>query len=221
MSFARQAMPEGLLQLAISPGATAPVPSSNGARLWSTTIGGELFWDGTAWRALPIDTSYCTLIDSSGSHTAARAAGTYWLGQSDPAGITGVGTLYPANIFYFASGDYPAIPGYTYKLRLRYIIQINDVAPACNFTSGLYSVTRPAVSGAAGLNVYTLGAAAGGSATAVLTAPAADTQNNISTSDFVFSGQDFLCIGFTASAAIAASSHVHISAVLQGHYVAN
>lgn len=157
--------------------------------------------------------SYRTLLDSSASHTAARAAGTYWLGQGHPAGVTGVGTLDPANVIYIDPADYPTVNGLTTQLRIRAIVEANDVAPGGAFTFGLYPVTRPATSGGAGVVIYTMGTVIAGSTVAVT--PAADSQNNLVGSDFSIPAAGFYVIGFVAAAAVATSAHVHISASLQ------
>src|SRR4051794_3083736 len=97
--------------------------------------------------ALAPDPSYRSLLDCSGSHIAARVAGTYGLGQGDPLAISGTGILYPLNTIKIASADYPTIGALAMKLRLRAQLYTNDVAPTGNFTVGLHPITRPATSG--------------------------------------------------------------------------
>lgn len=157
---------------------------------------------------------YRTVLDSSGSHIAARVAGTYGLGQSQPAAITGVGTLYPLNVLYIDPADYPNFLGLAAKLRIRATVAVNDVAPTGNFTFGLHPVTRPATSGGAGLAIYTIGAAVAGSTIQIAT-PAADSLNNIVGADFALPAAGFYVLGFVSTATVAASSHLHISAALQ------
>ncbi len=161
--------------------------------------------------------AYRTLLDSSGSHTAARAAGTYWIGQGDALGITGVGTLYPPNIIYIAAADYPAIDALTAKLRIRVQIYTNDIAPTGNYSFGLYPVARPATSGGAGLNIYTLGTVVSGSTTTTYTFPV-DAIFAIGSADFALPADGHYVIGMVSTTAVAASSHIHISASLQTHY---
>lgn len=158
--------------------------------------------------------SYRTILDSSGSHTAARVAGTYFLGQGDPAGITGTGTLYPPNMIYLDAADFPTVDGLAPKLRLRAVLAVNDVAPTGNFTFGLYPVTTPAVSGAAGVRIWTLGTVVTGS-TALATAPAADAGLSLVSTDFAVPAAGLYVLGFVSTAAVAASSHLHLSANLQ------
>lgn len=160
---------------------------------------------------------YRTLLDSSGSHTAARVAGTYGLGQSQPLAISGTGVLYPLNIIYLDPADYPAIGALTAKLRLRCALMCNDVPPTGNYTIGLHPVTRPATSGGAGLAIYTIGAAVAGS-TVTQNAPAADAAVNLVGADFALPAAGFYCIGVVTTAAVAASAHVHLSAALQLRY---
>lgn len=159
--------------------------------------------------------SYRSLLDCTASHTAARAAGTYWFGQGNPAGITGVGTLYAPNLIYIDAADYPTLNGVAPKLRIRAQIYVNDVAPTGNYTIGLYPVTRPATSGAAGLAIFTMGAVVAGSAPAALVAPAADSANVLVGADFALPATGHYVLGMVTTAAVAASSHLHISAILQ------
>jgi hypothetical protein len=160
---------------------------------------------------------YRTLLDSSGSHIATKVAGTYGMGQGDPLAVTGTGTLYPLNTIYIAAADYPTIDGKAAKLRIRAIIECNDVAPFTGtFTIGLHPVTRPATSGGTGLCIYTIGAAVAGS-TAVGTNLAADSQNGLVGSDFALPADGFYVLAVVTNGTMATSSHVHISASLQTH----
>lgn len=151
----------------------------------------------------------------AGSHTAARAAGTYWFGMGDPLGVTGTGTLYPPAIIHIAAADYPTFAGTAPKLRLRVTLAVNDVAPTGNFTFGLYPVTRPATSGGAGLAIYTMGTVVSGSNGAAINTPAADSHNVAVSADFALPADGFYVIGVVTTATVAASSHLHLSARLQ------
>jgi hypothetical protein len=164
-----------------------------------------------------VHNTYQTLIDSSGSHTALRAAGTYGFGQGDPLAITGVGTLYPLNVLFIDSADYPARGSLAAKLRVRVNVACNDVAPGGNYTFGLHPVTRPATSGAAGVGIFTIGAAVAGSTVAVNT-PAADSHTNAVGADFALPANGFYVLGMVSSGAVAASAHMLLSAALQMHY---
>lgn len=157
---------------------------------------------------------YRMLLDSSGSHTAARVAGTYGMGHGDPLAITGVGTLYPLNLISIDAADFPMVGALSPKLRVKAQLYTNDVAPGGNFTVGLHPVTRPATSGAAGLCIYTIGAALAGSTT-MFTAPAADAQLGQAGTDFALPANGHYVIGVVTSAAVAASAHVHLTAQLQ------
>lgn len=153
---------------------------------------------------------YKNILQSSGSHVAARVAGTYALGQGDPAAISGTGTLYPIHAIYILSTEYPAAA----KMRINAQVFVNDVAPTGNFTFGLYPITRPATSGGAALNIYTLGTVVTNS-TALFTAPAADSMNNVSSSEFTVPTTGYYVIGFISTATVATSSHMHMTARLQ------
>lgn len=161
--------------------------------------------------------NYSTLMATSASHTAARVAGTYMFGDGDPAAITGTGTLYPVKVVYIDPADYPNIGGLTTKLRIRAVVNCNDVAPTGNYTFGLYPVTRPATSGGAGLVIYTMGTVVTGSAPASLVAPAADSQSIVVGSDFAIPAAGFYVLGMVTTAAVATSAHMHITCYLQIH----
>jgi hypothetical protein len=158
--------------------------------------------------------SYRVILDSSGSHIAARVAGTYGFAQSQPIAISGTGTLYPLNAIYIAAADFPTVNGLTAKLRVRAQLFVNDVAPTGNFTFGLHPITRPATSGGAGLVIYTIGAAVSGSTAAVNT-PAADSSNVVASSDFSLPTDGHYVLGVVTTATVATSSHLHMSVALQ------
>lgn len=158
--------------------------------------------------------SYRTLLDSSGSHVAARVAGTYGFAQSQPLAISGTGTLYPLNTIYIDDADYPTLDGVAPKLRVRAQLYVNDVAPTGNFTVALHPITRPASSGGAGVLIYTIGAAVASSGVTVNT-PAADSSNQLVGSDFALPADGHYVLGLVTTATVAASSLVHISAKLQ------
>lgn len=157
---------------------------------------------------------YRDIWEDSASHTAAKVAGTYALANGSVAAVSGTGTLYPQGVYYFDPAHYGTIGTLTTKLNLRAYLNVNDVAPTGNFTFGLYPVTRPATSGGAGLNIYTLGTVVAGS-TVLFTTPAADSSNQGSSGDFTAPAAGWYCIGVLTSATVAASSHLHLSARLQ------
>lgn len=157
---------------------------------------------------------YRTLSEASGSHIAAKVAGTYAMG----AGVlakSGTGTLYPLTVIPIKAADYPAINGLTTKLRIRAQLFVNDVAPTGDFTFGLYPITRPGTSGGAGLNIYTLGTVVSGSNGATVSAPAADSANDLVGSDFAMPADGLYVLGVVTTATVATSSHLHLNAQLQ------
>jgi hypothetical protein len=141
-------------------------PSFTGSPTAPTQTGGDnstkVATTAYARQAAP-NGSYRTILDCSGSHTAARVAGLYALSQGQPLAISGTGTLYPLNTIYLAAADYPTVDGLVAKLRIRAQLYTNDVAPTGNYTFGLYPITRPATSGGAGVGIYTLGTVVPGS----------------------------------------------------------
>lgn len=161
------------------------------------------------------NSSYRTLLDCSGSHTAAKVAGTYALGHGDPIAVSGTGTLYPLNTIYIAAADYPTLNTVAPKLRIRAQLYTNDVAPTGNFTFGLYPITRPGTSGGAGLCIFTMGSVVNGSTGASFTTPAADGLLQAVSSDFALPSDGHYVIGVVTTGTIATSAHVHLSAQLQ------
>lgn len=158
--------------------------------------------------------SYRTILQASGSHAAAKVAGTYGLSHGDVAAVSGTGTLYPLATIAFAAADYPTVAGVAPKLRLRAQLYTNDVAPTGNFTFGLYPITRPATSGGAGLCIYTLGTVIAGS-TVLFTAPAVDGLLSGNSGDFAIPADGHYVIGVITTATVAASAHVHLMGALQ------
>lgn len=165
--------------------------------------------------AINNNSSYRTILQASGSHTAARVAGTYGMSVANPIAISGTGTLYPLAVIQIVSADYPTVNGITTKLRIRAQLYTNDVAPTGNYTFGLYPITRPAVSGGAGLAIYTLGTVVVGSNGATFVAPAVDLLGSAVGADFALPADGAYVIGIVTTATVAASAHVHVNAQLQ------
>jgi hypothetical protein len=160
---------------------------------------------------------YRMVLVSAGSHIAGRVAGTYFIPFADALGISGTGTLYAPAIIRIDSADYPTIDGLAPKFRIKWSLMVNDVAPTGNFTIGLYPITRPATSGGAGLNIYTLGSVVSGSNGSTFTTPAADSMNNGVSADFALPADGYYVLGVVTTATVAVSSHIHINAQLQVH----
>lgn len=159
--------------------------------------------------------TYRNILECSGSHTAAKVAGTYGIGYGDPLAVSDTGTLYPLATIYIASADFQSVNGVAPKLRIRAQLYVNDVAPTGNFTFGLYPITRPGTSGAAGLCIYTIGTVVSGSNGASFTTPAADSAGTANGSDFAIPADGHYIIAVVTTATVATSSHVHVSAQLQ------
>lgn len=160
---------------------------------------------------------YRMLLTASGSHTAAKVAGTYLLSINPAVLVTGGTQVNPLSIITIRSTDYPTISGLAPKFRIAAECNVNDVAPTGNFTFGLYPLTRPATSGGAGLLAYTVGSVVSGSNGATFTAPAADSSASATSSDFALPANGIYCIAVVTTATVAASSHVHLNAQLSVH----
>jgi len=165
--------------------------------------------------AINNNASYRILAHFSASHTAAKVAGTYALNYGDLSAVGGTGTAYPLGVIQIVGADYPTINGITTKLRIRAQLYTNDVAPTGNFTFGLYPITRPATSGAAGVCIFTLGTVIAGSNGATFTAPAADLLGSAVGADFVIPADGPYVIAVVTTATVATSAHVHLHAQLQ------
>jgi hypothetical protein len=145
-------------------------------------------------------------------------AGTYAIPAADPLAVSGTGTLYAIPSIYIAAADYPISGGAKApKLRVRAQLYVNDVALFTGtFKVGLYPITRPATSGGAGLNIYTLGTVVAGSQV-TFTNPAADSANAGASADFALPADGHYVLGVATSATVATSSHAHVSAQIQMH----
>lgn len=159
---------------------------------------------------------YRTVHQASGSHIAGRVAGTYALSNGGVLATTGVGTLYPTALIHLNSSDFATINGLSPKLRVKAWIETNDVAPTGNYTVGLFPVTRPTVSGGAGLIINTIGTIVSGSG-ALFTTPAVDSMLTVSGADFAVPATGFYMLAVTTTATVAVSSLVHVHAHLQAH----
>jgi hypothetical protein len=160
---------------------------------------------------------YHTILDVSGSHIAGRTAAAYGFGQGHPLAISGTGTLYPLKVIHIVAADYPTIGTLAAKLRIRAQVYVNDTAPTGTYIVALHPLTTPATSGAAGLRIYTIGAAVASSAATTVNAPAADSETFVVGSDFALPTDGDYVIGMTQTGTVAASSHMHFSAQLQVH----
>lgn len=160
---------------------------------------------------------YRNILQAAGSHIAARVAGTYFIPLADALGVSGTGTLYAPAIIRIDSADYPTIDSLAPKFRIKWSLMVNDVAPTGNFTVGLYPITRPATSGGAGLNIYTMGTVVSGSNGSTFTTPSADSMNTGTSADFALPADGYYVLGVVTTATVAVSSHLHINAQLQVH----
>jgi hypothetical protein len=160
---------------------------------------------------------YRMCLQATGSHIAGRTANTYFIPLADALGVTGVGTLYAPAIIRIDSADYPTIDGLAPKFRIKWSLMVNNVAPAGTFTIGLYPITRPAASGGAGVDIYTMGTVVSGSNGSSFTTPVADSMNNGVSADFALPDDGYYVLGIVTTATIATSSHLHINAQLQVH----
>jgi microcystin-dependent protein len=199
-TYANEAYADAKVADAINDGTTTIAPSQN-----------------AVYDALVLNNSaYKLLYYGAGSHIAGRTANTYIF---PPAGgvmvVSGVGTLYPQQVFRIRNADFPTINGKATKLRISGSVHCNDVAPTGNFTFGLHPITRPATSGGAGLVIYTAGTVVSGSNGAVVTTPAADSSTNAVGSDFAIPADGWYALCCVTTATVAVSAHTHLTCELQ------
>ena len=152
------------------------------------------------------------------SHIAGRVAGLYSMAYGSPLVASGIGSLSPIGIINIRATDYPVIGGRSSKFKINAEIFTNDVAPLGNFSFGLYPITRPSISGGAGLCIYTLGTVVSGSNGIAFTAPGADFSGNVSGADFSLPPDGFYAIGVTTTQTVATSALVHLQVTLFNHY---
>jgi hypothetical protein len=159
------------------------------------------------------NSSYRMIAQATGSHIAAKVAGTYMFGCGDPLAVSGTGILYPVMLIPIYAADLPTVNSITTKLRIRTIVSVNAVAPTGNFTVGLYPVTSGA--GGTGVKIYTVGSLVTGSASPTVMAPAASSMTSVVGSDFALPADGIYCMAVVTTATIATSSLVHINSILQ------
>lgn len=202
--------------------------SANSVFIYNTQLAKARVWNGSAFADLTHDPlvnaanlittnvgGYRTILSTSGSHIAAKVAGTYGFGCGDPLAVSGTGTLYPLTVIQIVSADYPTINGLAPKLRVRAQLYTNDTAPFTGtFVIGLHPLTRPATSGGAGVCIYTIGAAVSNS-TLTFTNPAADSLLSGASTDFALPSDGPFIIGCVTNQTMATNALVHINAQLQ------
>lgn len=152
------------------------------------------------WRAIMVDVT---------THGSAIAAGTYYMTtNTSTANSATTGNSY--YVVYIDSANFPTIYGLAPKFRTKVRLFGNDVALGGNITVGLYPVTRPATSGGLNLTAYTIGTVVA-SSTILFTAPAADSMNVGTSSEFALPANGYYGFGFVSSALSATNSRQMMS----------
>lgn len=118
-------------------------------------------------------------------------------------------------LFHIYGADH-SVSGLTAKLRARFVLGVNQVAPAITFTAGLY----PASSASSAADQYkiTLGTVVTGS-TAAFASPAANSTTTTTTSDFSLPTDGLYVLGVVISGAPTADSAGFISGQIQVHHI--
>lgn len=163
---------------------------------------------------------YYTLIHAAGSLIATNTAWTFYLCWGTSAVFTcssGTANAIIPQIINIRAADYPTVNWLAPKLRIRWTVAVNHVAPTGNFTLWLYPLTQPASSWGAWVRSRTIGTVVSWSDWATIATPALDTINNIVGSDFALPGDWWYAICVKTTATVATASYVQIMADLQIH----
>jgi hypothetical protein len=157
-------------------------------------------------------TTYKRLVPRAVQHlNSATVAGTYLLNQSPfQAGSTATTTDF---VTYLDPAIYNA-NARTTKLALRLVVFTNAVAPAVNYTLGLYPVATWGGASSASPFVATLGAVVAGSTAVVNTPPAAGPSTTIGT-DFNFPAAGYYVLAVQTSGTSTAGAVVHLLGQLE------
>lgn len=146
-------------------------------------------------------------------HSSGAVAGTYYLASNVSTAIaTASGNNY--RLIRILSAQYPTINGKAPKFRVNFKVMANDVAATGDYTLGLYPITRPATSGGAGVFFYSFGTVVAGS-TALVSAPAADSMNQIYSSEFALPADGYYGFAMVTTATVAASATLMVHADLE------
>jgi hypothetical protein len=154
-------------------------------------------------------------IERFASSAAAPVAGTYVLHGGTGAGQLAVVPVTLANYrpFYIDPADFTA-GSRTNKLRLRAQLFTNAVAPATNWTVGLYPVATYGGASGAEPTIATLGAVVAGS-TIAFNAPGVTSQSQGNSGDFTAPAAGYYVFAVVNSGAAAAGAVVGVRSVLQ------
>jgi len=166
----------------------------------------------------PLLNLYTNVLQCYASNTATDGANTYFLsGNSNAAArISGsaTGGTVPPVLYYIQAADFPTVQGLPPKMRVTAQMFVNDTAPTKSWVFGLYPVTTPATSGAAGVRIYTAGTVVAGS-TVTFTTPAADSMSIGMSADFAVPADGWYAIGFTLDGTLPANNFQNLQAFLQ------
>lgn len=128
-----------------------------------------------------------------------------------PAGVTATGT--GAYSFYLDPADWLAGTRQT-KLRIRWHMSVNAVAPGTNLTAGLYQVLTYSGASGVALAIATVSAPITGS-TVTFTTPGAGTNSAVVSTEFNAPAAGDYVLGFATGGAFAAGSQTVLRAELQ------
>jgi hypothetical protein len=186
----------------------APVSFESPAVLRGDAAGGDLAGTYPS-PTVPGLTSYRSLIVVNNFLNAPTAATQALRPGGTGGGMIITATSAAAAVFYLDPADY-SLGGRVLYYRLAFTLSVANVAPAANFTAGLYAMTAPA--GAASL-AYTATVIA--ASQVVVTAPLANSINYVAGTDVAFPAAGLYAVGVIISANTAANSAVDMAATVQ------
>jgi hypothetical protein len=117
--------------------------------------------------------------DSGALVGAVSPGGVFFVNGGSLIASNGAGTAPGHAMFYFNPADFFSAPR-ACKLRMQMAVAVNNTAPGCSFTGGIYEFTAPA--GGAGAMTFTAVSVA--ASALAIAAPAANSRNVHVTADF-------------------------------------
>lgn len=155
--------------------------------------------------ALTADIAKSNLLYATATVASGATVGLYIANDAgssaSASGANNVATT--ATLISLDPDDFPTITGIVPKLRLRYIVGTNSVAPAATFQASLYSCS---LTGTAAQMIVTANVQTGSIST--VTTPAANTKTVAATTTFSIPAEGVYCIGINVSGTTSAlTSH--------------
>ena len=165
--------------------------------------------------------TYETIMVGAGMlNTSTVTANTYYL-IVGPGSIntctSGTANAFTPAAIYIDSSDYPTVNGKVAKLRIRANMFVNATGYTGSITFGLFPLTAPGSAGGASTVSHTIGTVVTGSNGATQTNPTANTNYNLTGSDFALPANGWYVIAATTTGTLGTATAIKITASLQIH----